>query len=377
MKIAIVTSRYPSNNNPYRHMFVHTRSLYFIKQSNIQLTVYVPSKIDHEYIFENIKVVNITSKKIAIEILKFDVVYLHLLNIYPNKMLSGWNIYKSIIENNLPTAMYLHGSEVQKYRYSLDFDFSIKEALKYIYKNFYFIPKIRKFVNIINNRKNTIFLAPSIWMIKEAEENLSIKLDNYKVIANGIDIDLFKSTDLYENRYKIITLRPLESPKYAVDIAIEVMKYLPSSFTLDIYGKGKLQKKFENLITQSNLESRINIVNKFINRKDLNKFISNYGVALMPTRMDAQGVSMCEMMSSGLLTISSFSTAIPEFIKNNINGILGVNDNPKEIAEKIIKVVENKEKYQQICVNAKKSMQGICINNTMKEELYFLKSIVK
>jgi len=156
-----------------------------------------------------------------------------------------------------------------------------------------------------------------------------------------------------------------------------VMKYLPSSFTLDIYGKGKLQKKFENLITQSNLESRINIVNKFINRKDLNKFISNYGVALMPTRMDAQGVSMCEMMSSGLLTISSFSTAIPEFIKNNINGILGENDNPKEIAEKIIKVVENKEKYQQICVNAKKSMQGICINNTMKEELYFLKSIVK
>ena len=378
MKIAIITSRYPSKDNPYNHMFVHARCLYFVQQENIELVVYVPSKNDETYVFENIKVVKSSSLKISNEILSFDLVYLHLLNIYPNSELSGWNIYKSIMNNNIPCAMYIHGSEAQKYgTRNFNYDFSIKETLTYFYKDFYFIPKIKKFVKVINSRNNSVFLAPSKWMIKEAENNLSIKFNNFEVIPNGIDIDMFTFSDLFENRYKLLTLRPLESPKYAVDVAIEIMRFLPSKFTLDIYGKGKLHNEFIVLIKKYNLENRINIINEFINRKNLNQLFSKYGVALMPTRMDAQGVSMCEMMSSGLLTVSSYSTAVPEFITNNINGILGENDNPKEIAEKIIKVVENKKKYQEIYTNAKKSMQDISITNTMEKELDVLKSIVK
>jgi len=375
MKIAIVTSRYPSKDNYYNHMFVHTRSLYFIKQKDIQLTVYVPSKKDYEYVFENVKVICSTSKKIAIEILAFDLVYLHLLNIYPNKMLSGWSIYKSIIDNNKQVVMYLHGSEVQKY-YKFDFIFSIKEILKYFYKDFYFIPKMRKFIKVINQRENSMFIAPSLWMIEEAQENLSVKFNNFEIIPNGIDTDMFNFFDSYQNRYKIITLRPLESQKYAIDVAIETMRYLPKHFSLDIYGKGKYRDKFIKLIKQYNLENRVHIINKFIDRKDLPNLFSYYGIALMPSRMDAQGVSMCEMMSSGLLTISSYSTAIPEFIIDMQNGILGENSNPKELADKIVKVVENMETYQNICNNGRYSMEKINIDITMKRELNVFKKII-
>jgi glycosyltransferase involved in cell wall biosynthesis len=378
MKLAIITSRYPSKDNPYNHMFVHTRSLYFIKQKNIKLTVFIPSKIDESYIFENVKVIKTSSQNIAKDILNFDLTYLHLLNIYLNQKLSGWNIYTSIIDNNIPCAMYIHGSEAQKYgTRNFDYDFSIRETLKFFYKDFYFIPKIKKIVKAINDRKNSIFLAPSTWMIKEAEENLSIKFNNFEVIPNGIDTKMFKFYNLYENRYKLITLRPLESPKYAVDVAIEIMRYLPKEFILDIYGKGRFQKNYQDLINKYNLENRIKIVNKFIDRKDLNSFFSNYGIALMSTRMDAQGVSMCEAMSSGLLTVSSYSTAIPEFIIDMQNGILADNNNPKSIAKKIIDVVENKEKYETICKNGRESMETIDIDETMRRELDVLRKIIK
>jgi len=378
MKIAIITSRYPSKNNPYNHMFVHTRSLFFIKEKNVQLKVYVPSETEENYTFDNVKVIKTSALKIAKEILNFDIVYIHLLNIYPKKMIDGWLIYKSIIENNVTTAMYLHGSEVQRYESrSFDYDFSIKESLKFFYKNFYFIPKMRKFIKSIKNRKNVIFLAPSKWMIEEAEKNLLLKLNNYKIIPNGIDTNLFKFIDSYENRYKLLTIRPLSSNKYAVDIAIKIMKYLPPIFKLDIYGEGKLRKKLESLIKKYNLEDRVRIINKFIDRKDLPNVISKYGIALMPTRMDAQGVTMCEMMSPGLLTVSSYSSAIPEFIIDEINGVLFNNNNPKNCAEKIIKIVGNKKQYQQICINARKSMENINIYKTLKKELDILKSIAK
>ncbi len=64
--------------------------------------------------------------------------------------------------------------------------------------------------------------------------------------------------------------------------------------------------------------------------------MSNYGVFLSPTRMDAQGVMMCEVMASGLLTISSDNTAIPEFIVDEQNGILIDNVNYSN-CEKIIR----------------------------------------
>ena len=35
---------------------------------------------------------------------------------------------------------------------------------------------------------------------------------------------------------------------------------------------------------------------------------------LIPTRQDAQGVSMCEAMSSGLVPVTSNNTAIPEYV---------------------------------------------------------------
>ena len=42
MKVAIITSRYPSKNNPYNHMFVHMRSIEMIKQG-IDVTIFIPS----------------------------------------------------------------------------------------------------------------------------------------------------------------------------------------------------------------------------------------------------------------------------------------------------------------------------------------------
>jgi len=374
MKIAVISSRYPSKNNPYNHMFVHMRCVEMKNQGEF-VEVFVPGKTLNTYIHEGVTVKVLPSLDIINEIKNYDVSYLHLLNIYPFSKANGWPIYKYLMKNNTPFIMYVHGSEVQKYGARMfEFNYKFTDFLKWFKKDALVIPKMKKFVNQTKNKKNAAFIFPSIWMKDDLETNLNLSLSNkYSIIPNGIDTNLFEFRNNYSNKHKILTLRPLSSKKYAVDIAIEIMQYLPDNFSLDIYGKGHYEKQYKKQIKQLNLEKRISIKNTFIDRKNLNDFFSNYGVFLAPTRMDAQGVSMCEAMASGLLTVSSNNTAIPEFVVNKQSGIVG--NNLQDVAKNITTYLKSEKSYKEITEKARSKMEDITIKKTVTKEIVLLKEI--
>tara|TARA_B100002051_G_C16710435_1_gene626322 strand:- start:740 stop:1801 length:1062 start_codon:yes stop_codon:yes gene_type:complete len=351
------------------------RGVEFLKQG-VEVEVYVPTDTNSSYIHEGVQVYKMPSKSIAELLKEKEIVYLHLLNIYPFSKTDGWHIYKRILSENIPFAMYVHGSEVQKFTARMfDFNYNLDTFLKWIKKDILVIPKMNKFVRETKERDNCKYIFPSIWMKKELENNLRLELEAFKVIPNGIDTDLFKFNDSYENRYKLLTLRPLSSKKYAVDIAIETMKYLPDEFMLDIYGKGHLQPKYQKQIVEAGLAKRVAIKNQFIDRSEMNEFFSTYGIFLSPTRMDAQGVTMCEAMASGLLVASNNNTAIPEFIQDQENGILS--NNPEELAQKIINATKEYKLYQSITNQGRYSMEAISISKTVSSEIKSLKEISK
>ena len=373
MKIAIITSRYPSDGNPYNHMFVHMRSKEFVKQGE-HVQVLVPAKLENEYIFEGIKVKQMPSKEIAKSMKEYDIMYLHLLHLYPLMRTDGWPIYKAIMQKKYPFAMYVHGSEVQKYSSRpFDMDNSLIGILKRLKKDILLVYFMKKFVNGTKLNKLSHFVFPSFWMKDEMENNLNVIIDKFDVIANGIETDMFKFSNSYDKRYRILALRPLSSMKYAVDIAIDIMRFLPREYSLDIFGKGKYEKNFKELIKKYSLQERINIHNTFINKVDMPDFFSKYGISMSTTRMDAQGVSMCEAMSSGLLTVSNNNTAIPEFINDMKTGILG--ETPKELADKILEVTSDQNLFENITLNGRKSMEEIDVEITCEKELNILKKI--
>jgi glycosyltransferase involved in cell wall biosynthesis len=371
MKIAIITSRYPSEENHYAHTFVHARARY-LKSKGIDVTVFVPSKKYSNYEFDSVKVELMPAYNISKVILNYDLCYLHLLNIYATPCFNGAFIYQSILKNKLKVCFYLHGSEVQKYTTRLfDFKFNLREFARIIYKDFYFIPVMKFFISRLIHADLIHFFSPSKWMVKEAELNLNVQIDKYEIIPNGIDIKRFISVERGKDiRFKALIVRPLNSQKYAVDICIKTLKHLPK-FTLDIYGKGPLLQQYKALATHLHVADRIKFIEEFIPNSEMAKVFHQYGVYLSPTRMDAQGVSMCEAMATGMLVASSHNTAVPEFIIDGENGILGTT--PKEIASKILSAVTDDNKYSQICRNAEKSMTMIDNDVVMKKELLFLR----
>lgn len=372
MKIAIVSSRYPSHDNHYAHTFVHARARY-LSEKGIDVTVLVPSKNREKYVFEGVQVETMPAYEIGNELSVFDVCYLHLLNIYADPRVNGAFIYNALIKNKIKTVFYLHGSEVQKYTTRMfDFKFTPREIARIIYKDFYFIPLMRVFVKKLIKDELIKFISPSLWMVKEAEANLNVDIQDYALIPNGIDIKRFKSKYRgIDSRKSMVVVRPLNSKKYAVDICIKTLVYL-EDYTLDIYGKGPLLQEYKELATKLGVDQRVKFIDKFIPNKEMGSLFHKYGVYLSPTRMDAQGVSMCEAMATGMLVASSCNTAVPEFIVDGYNGILG--SSPSEIADKIKSAVLDNDVYDDLAKQARSSMCSIDNSIVMCKELELFKS---
>lgn len=373
MKLAIITSRYPSLESPYNHMFVHVRALYFISKG-IDVCVFIPSKEYIEYDYQGVKVVRSQPKEIIEELLFYDVYNVHLLNFFPFVKEGGLEIYKYLNQSAKPIALGIHGADVFKYpEYLFDFRLTPQGIAKYLYKNYWNFPHIKSFVKKINQKNNSAIVFPSNWMKDYTENHFQVKLKNGKVIANGIDTKLFSYINLFENRYKLMTLRPFEK-KYGIEQAIDVMRFLPDKFTLDIYGKGEDKLIYKKLINKHHLGKRVRIIEKFIDRSQMNSLFHEYGGFFALTLFDSQGVSMCEAMASGLLTISNPVCAIPEFVKENETGLLGVSS--EEIAQKIIYTMKSQEEYKRLTQNARKEMENLHWKKTGELELAMLEELI-
>lgn len=78
---------------------------------------------------------------------------------------------------------------------------------------------------------------------------------------------------------------------------------------------------------------------------------------LIPTRQDAQGVSMCEAMSSGLVPLTSNNTAIPEYVYDDCGYLT---NNYHELAAAIEELYYDSNLFLEKSKNASKNISELC-----------------
>ena len=88
----------------------------------------------------------------------------------------------------------------------------------------------------------------------------------------------------------------------------------------------------------------------FLQHHQIAKIHKNYGIFLIPTRMDSQGVSRDEAMASGLVPITNNVAAIPEFVDSEC-GILVEPENAKLLADAIEFLYKNPEEFMRLSRN--------------------------
>ncbi|NFM09426.1 glycosyltransferase [Clostridium botulinum] len=350
-KVLVLTNHYPSSEALYRNMFVHKRMTAYKKEGYIYDVMRMNIYAKNEYRdFEGINVVEGQADILAniLEKGDIDTVCVHFLD----KQM--WEVLKGF-KNKVRIIVWLHGAEIQPWwrrEYNYNTEQELNKAKIESEERMEFWAGV--FSNI--DEYNIHFIFVSQYFANEIFEDNKIEIskEKYTIIHNCIDTDMFNYIPKSEEqRKKILSIRPYASNKYANDLSVKAIMELTRTkgfkdMEFRIIGNGEL---FDETLKPLKKYKNIKIEKNFLRQEEISELHKQYGIFLTPTRMDAQGVSRDEAMSSGLVPITNAVTAIPEFVDEEC-GILVDGEDYMGMAKGIKKLYDSPDYFLHLSKNA-------------------------
>jgi glycosyltransferase involved in cell wall biosynthesis len=233
---------------------------------------------------------------------EFDIAVCHAANIkYHYRFLKKNDIlFKHIV-------FFYHGHEVMKLKdYPNDYSYIRNNRFVSLLTPIYDRVKLSLWKHYITRNIDKIELVfVSEWMRDTFMTNIHLddsvlKRKNLHVIYNCISKRFEESSWIKDcaKEYDFITIRGcIDTSKFAIDFLNQLAFSNPEASFL-LVGKGEYfnhNKKAPNLIR----------IEKYMNQNEICDILNKSRCALMPTRLDAQGVMTCEMASFGIPVITS------------------------------------------------------------------------
>lgn len=160
--------------------------------------------------------------------------------------------------------------------------------------------------------------------------------------TNGIWLEKFQQKSRYVNSGKIIHYGRLGFEKRAdvvIDAFAKAQEKLPY-LKLDIIGDGPARKSLEKQVQKMGLSESVRFLG-FVKRDKIEKTLKDYELFLTASPMETQGMVVLESLACGVPVIGVNKLAVPEIVKNGLNGFVVPAGNASRMAQKIVKVMED------------------------------------
>jgi len=309
MKIALLTPGYPSLAQPYNWTFVHARAKAYLAYGH-EVAAFCHGP-DGSWAFEGVNARQAASDDLARALTDWrpDVVALH----------SPYFRLISIVKRvPAPRVVWVHGHEVLwklgGFRHGQGRWTRGWRALKTPARLVWQWIRVRSF---LAGDERVVFVSD--WMRRAAGANILTQFQRAVVIPNPIDTQLFTPRWNPANLRHGVTIRSLNSRKYGVDLAIRAAARSRAA-DLTVVGAGSLEPPLRSLA--SRLGAPVRFVTSWTPHEALPEVHSHYGFFVAASRVEAQGVAMCESMASGLPVVATRVGGIPEFVIDGEGGSL-------------------------------------------------------
>jgi spore maturation protein CgeB/glycosyltransferase involved in cell wall biosynthesis len=364
----MLTKGYPAYHDLYKYAFIHSRLREYKKQGllvDVFCLKSILGKVFRE--FEGIDVVEGNGKAVNHTLINGK--YVNILVHFLDEEL--WQLLQPVLDNTR-VIIWIHGSEIQPW-YRREFNYKDQaekqRAITISDKRVAFWKEI-----FSQPHPNLHFVFVSKYFADEVFEDIGIRLpeSNYSIIHNYINTELFNYVPKNsEQRKKILSIRPFASRTYANDLTVKAILELSSRPFFEeleflIIGDGVL---FEETVEPLRQFSNVKLRKAFLRQEEIAALHKEYGVFLVPSRMDSQGVSRDEAMSSGLVPITNRVAAIPEFVDEG-SGMLVEAEDYTGMARCIEELYYSPEKFRNLSENAAKRVRRQCgFEKTILKEL--------
>lgn len=197
----------------------------------------------------------------------------------------------------------------------------------------------------------TLVHAPSGYQ-KERVLKMGIPKDRIVVIPNGITNSI-PSKNIKKKDFLFTACRfvPWKGLKYLIAAMPFVFREYP--IKLIIAGDGPHKKELEKQVESMGLDHSISFVGNLTRTKTL-EYIKNAKIYILPSIYEPAPNALLETLMYGTPIIATKVGGIPEIIRDGREGILIEPRNPIEIAEGVIKLLQEKKTYRRIVNNGKK-----------------------
>ncbi|WP_374675002.1 FkbM family methyltransferase [Ideonella sp.] len=169
----------------------------------------------------------------------------------------------------------------------------------------------------------------------------------YRVISNFIDGSVFPyRPKTAEHRRRILSIRPYASLVYANDLMVRAIELLSThpvfpSLSFTVIGDGPL---FDSTVEPLRRFPNVALQQGFLTQHEIAEVHREHGIFLVPSRMDSQGVSRDEAMSSGLVPVTTRVAAIPEFVDDSC-ACLAEPEDAQGLADAILALQDDPERF--------------------------------
>lgn len=202
------------------------------------------------------------------------------------------------------------------------------------------------------------FVAVSQYVKNHTEEYLSYNEKPLAYINYPINTDLFKPSEIAVSETKIVfagTICEKKGIRQLIQAFPMVKKECPD-VTLEIYGRDWFfpdGRSYVEMLKEKELPQLGNVANDIHFRgtvayKDIPLAYAAASVCVFPSHMETQGLVAPEAMAMEKAVVFTELGPGPETIESYKTGLLCDPYNPKDIAQKIIWVLSNKEKAKEI-----------------------------
>ena len=265
---------------------------------------------------------------------------------------------RKIISEEKPDIVHTHASlsariAARQYKdckivYTRHCDFPISKIYKY------------KVVRWLNKKINESLTDKVIATSEQAKQNLikqGLSENIITTILNGVS----RMPEISEEEKKKIkekySLKPdelvvgylarveeLKGHKYFIEAAKIISDKFKSKYKFLIMGSGSYEEEAKLLVKELNLEDTV-IFTGFI--KNVHEMLNIVDIQINASYLsETTNLSLLEGMSLGIPTVATKCGGTPQMIEDYENGLLVEKANSKSLADGIINITKNKEKYQ-------------------------------
>lgn len=210
---------------------------------------------------------------------------------------------------------------------------------------------------------------------KEYEEWLKNSNSNAKVynISNMIEKNDNIEVANFNNK-TIISVGRLEKIKdfsTLIDV-FNIVHKKDKKIKLKIVGEGSQREFLEDKIKNLNLQDSVTITGRIPSEMVKKELVSS-SVFVLSSICESFSLVLCEAMECGLPSLSfNIDVGPKEIIKSGYNGILVEDRNVEKMAEKILNLLDNEEKWNEISKNSLEEVKKYHSDNVAKEWLKIL-----